>query len=252
MEFPTTLESAIAQSKQSTLTALEAGLTRLQIELKFPEIALQGEVIAKQFADLFADDYGAGLKVLFPDSGAAALAKRNWQDIPFQINDLGSRNTPIEKKVSEEDQLFLIVSPSAVEVQKVEKLCNLAGDRPVILLIPQLEDVATVGIGYAARQLRERFLSTITTCYYLQPLEGAAILRDYPSGWQIWMEKQENQFEFFCEEPEKPVGDDLDRLLRKAAGEDTSAEEEAIFANKSSQKQGIFSNLQRFLKALSQ
>lgn len=158
MEFPTTLESAIAQAKQSTLTALEAGLTRLQVELKIPEIALKGEIIGKEFADLFADDYGAGLKVLFPDSGAAALARRNWQDVSFQVNDLGSRNTPIDKKVSEDDQLFLVVSPSPVEVQKVERLCNLAGDRPVILLIPQLEDVTTVGIGYAARQLRERFL----------------------------------------------------------------------------------------------
>jgi hypothetical protein len=252
MEFPTTLESAIAQAKQSTLTALEAGLTRLQVELKIPEIALKGETIGKAFADLFADDYEAGLKVLFPDSGAAALARRNWQDVSFQVNDLGSRNTPIEKKISEEDQIFLIVSPSAVEVQKVEKLCNLAGDRPVILLIPQLEDVTTVGIGYAARQLRERFLSTIESCYYLQPLDGAAILRSYPSAWQIWVEKAENNYEFFCEEPEKPVGDHLDRLLRKAAGEDVSEEENAIFANKPSQKQGILGSLQRFIKALSQ
>jgi len=253
MEFPNTLESAIAQAKQSTLTALEAGLTRLQVELKVPEIALKAETIAKEFADLFADDYGSGLKVLFPDSGAAALARRNWSGVDFNVNDLGSRNTPIEKKVAEEDQIFLVVSPSAVEVQKVEKLCNLAGDRPVILLIPQLEDVATVGIGYAARQLRERFLSTLESCFYLQPLDEAALLKRYPSSWQIWLEKGENQYEFFCEEVEKPVGDDLDRLLRKAAGEEVSEEEETpVFAKKSYKKQGIFSNLQRFLKALSQ
>lgn len=252
MEFPNTLESAIAQAKQSTVTALEAGLTRLQVELKVPEIALKAESIAKEFTDLFADDYGSGLKVLFPDSGAAALARRNWSDVEFNVNDLGSRNTPIEKKVAEEDQIFLVVSPSAVEVQKVEKLCNLAGDRPVILLIPQLEDVATVGIGYAARQLRERFLSTLESCFYLQPLDEAALLKRYPSGWQLWLEKGENQYEFFCEEVEKPVGDDLDRLLRKAAGEDVSEEETPVFAKKSYKKQGIFSNLQRFLKALSQ
>ncbi|MDR9404674.1 MAG: DUF1995 family protein [Halothece sp. Uz-M2-17] len=252
MEFPVTLESAIAQAKQSTLTALESGLTRLQVELKIPEIALKGEMIAKEFADLFADDYGSGLKVLFPDTGAAALARRNWSDVSFRVNDLGSRNTPIEKKVSEEDQMFLLVSPSAVEVQKVEKLCNLAGDRPVILLIPQLEDVATVGIGYAARQLRERFLSTLESCYYLQPLEEAAILKRYPSQWQLWIETEENQYQFFCEEPEKPVGDTLDRLLRKAAGEDVSAEETPAFTAKAPKKQGIFDSLQRFLKALSQ
>lgn len=253
MEFPTTLETSIEQAKQSTLMALEAGSNRLQIELKIPEIALQAEKIAKQFADLFADDYGSGLKVLFPDTGAAALARRNWPDVAFQINDLGSRNTPIERKVASEDQLFLVVSPSAVEVQKVETLCNLAGDRPVILLIPQLEDVATVGIGYAARQLRERFLSTLDSCFYLQPLEEAAILKRYPSGWQLWLEKEDNTYEFFCEEPQKPVGDDLDRLLRKAAGEDVSSEEQAILTpKKSAQKQGIFTSLQRFLKALSQ
>lgn len=252
MEFPTTLESAIAQAKQSTVAALEAGLNRLQVELKVPEIALKAEMIGKEFADLFADDYGSSLKVLFPDTGAAALARRNWSDVDFQVNDLGSRNTPIEKKVSEEDQFFIVVSPSAVEVQKVEKLCNLAGDRPVILLIPQLEDVATVGIGYAARQLRERFLSTLESCFYLQPLDEAAILKRFPSGWQLWLEKENNTYEFFCEEPEKPVGDDLDRLLRKAAGEDVSQEENAIFANKSGKKQNLFSSLQRFLKALSQ
>lgn len=252
MEFPNTLESTIAQAKQSTLTALEAGSNRLQVELKVPEIALKAESIAKEFTDLFADDYGAGLKVLFPDSGAAALARRNWSGVEFAVNDLGSRNTPIDKKVTPEDQIFLVVSPSAVEVEKVEKLCNLAGDRPVIILIPQLESVSTVGIGYAARQLRERFLSTLESCFYLQPLEEAALLKRYPSGWQIWTEKGENQYEFFCEEAEKPVGDDLDRLLRKAAGEDVSEEENAIFAKKSYQKQGIFSNLQRFLKALSQ
>ncbi len=252
MEFPTTLETAIAQAKQSTLTALEAGETRLQVELKVPEIALKAELIAKAFADLFADDYEQGLKVLFPDTGSAALARRNWENISFQVDDLGSRNTPIDHKISEDDQLFLIVCPSAVEVQKVEKICNMAGDRPVIILIPQLEDVATIGIGYAARQLRERFLNTLESCYYLQPLEGAAIFRAYPSGWQIWIEQQENQFEFFCEEPQKPVGDHLDRLLRKAAGEDVSEEENAVLASQSRQKQGFFDSLQRFLKALSQ
>jgi len=252
MEFPTTLETAIAQAKQSTLTALEAGQIRLQVELKIPEIALKAELIAKEFADLFADDYEEGLKVLFPDTGSAALARRNWENISFQVDNLGSRNISIDNKVSEQDQLFLVVAPSSVEVQKVEKLCNLAGDRPVILLIPQLEDVATIGIGYAARQLRERFLNTLESCYFLQPLEGTAIFRAYPSGWQIWIEKEQNEFEFFCEEPQKPVGDHLDRLLRKAAGEDVSEEENAVLASQSSQKPGLFDSLQRFFKALSQ
>lgn len=250
VNFPTSLEDAIAQAKQATVTALEAGCTRLQVELVIPEIALQAQAIAKDFTTLFAD-YGPGLKVIFPDTGAAALARRDWGDVAFQVTDLGSRNTPIETKVTPEDRLFLLVCPSAVEVQKVETLCNLAGDRPVILLIPQLESVATVGIGYAARQLRDRFLSTLETCYYLQPLEGAAILRRYPSLWQVWLQK-EDAFELYTEEPQKPVGDHLERLLAKAFGVESEQPQPGVATTGTSKRSGLLSSLQRFIKALSQ
>jgi len=42
-----------------------------------------------------------------------------------------------------------------------------------------------VGIGYAARQLRERFLSILESCYYFRPLESAIVYRSYPSMWQV-------------------------------------------------------------------
>jgi hypothetical protein len=78
---------------------------------------------------------------MFPDTGAAALARRDWGETAFLVADLGSRNTPIEKKISERDQAYLVIAPSAVEVQTVERLCELAGDRPVVLLIPSLWQV---------------------------------------------------------------------------------------------------------------
>jgi len=185
-QIPQSLESAIAQAYQATLTALESGFNRLQVELVIPEIALKAQQLAYNFANLFVDQYGSGLKVFFPDTGAAALAKREWGEIPFQVTDLGSSRTPIETRVSETDQFFLVVSPSAVEVSQVEKLCNLAQDRPVVLIIPQLEDVSIVGIGYAARQLRERFLSILESSYYYRPLENAVVMRVFPGLWQVW------------------------------------------------------------------
>ncbi len=249
-QIPQTLESAIAQAKQATAAALAAGLTRVQVELVFPEIALRAEAIGREFALSFVEEYGATLKVIFPDTGAAALARRNWGDLGCTITDLGSRMTPVEQKVAAADRIFLLVCPSAVEIQKVETLCNLAGDRPTILLIPQLEDVSIVGIGYAARQLRDRFLRLLESVYYLQPLDGALLYRCFPDPWQVWRQKNEEaDFELLVERPEKPVGDALERLLNPAGEPTIAAGTEE--PKPSPRKSGILGELQRFLRALS-
>jgi len=242
-ELPQTLDEAISQAREATQAALRDGYVRLQVELVFPEIALQAQSIAWQFTPIF-EQYGSGLKVLFPDAGAAALARRDWGETPFKVTDIGTSRSPVESRIQPEDEAFLIVSPSAVEVSQVEKLCNLAGDRPCVILTPQLEDLKVVGIGYAARQLRERFLSTLTSCYYVQPLDGAALLRVYPGLWQIWLEK-ENAYQLIAEEPQKPVGDAVELIIAKVTG---SGDSEDVPAPK---KAGFLSTLQSFLDALS-
>jgi len=237
-ELPKTLEAAVEQAKRATQTALAAGLTRLQVELVFPE--LKHMPIAEQFLDLFAD-YGANLKVYFPDAGAAALARRDWGPMAFEIRGIGE----IRGQIQPEDRLFFLVNPSAVEVNEVEKLSERAGDRPLIMLNPDLESVATIGIGYAARQLRDRLLSTFEPCYYLRPLDQAAILRCYPGLWQVWLEKSDGEYDLISETPQRPMGDDLDQILLKATANDSSPA--ARPASRS-----IFTGLQRFLKALGQ
>jgi hypothetical protein len=240
--LPNTLDDAIAQAKEATKMALNDGCTRLQVDLVFPEIALQAQSIAQQFIPIF-EELGIVPKVFFPDTGAAALAKRDWGTVGFTIDDVGTTRTPAEQKIKPEDEGFLLVAPSAVEVAQVEKLSIIAGDRPFILLNPQLEDVSVVGIGYAARQLRDRFLGTIETCYYLRPIEGAAILRSYPSLWQVWLETDE-QYQLITEENQRPVGEALDQILAKATNTDTTNEASTI------KKTGFLTNLQRFLNAL--
>lgn len=243
---PQSLEEAIAEAIIFTKQALVNGRTRLQIELAIPEIALQAQSLGLEFTALF-QDYGAGLRVIFPDTGAAALARRDWGETDFRISDLGSRYIPVDQKISDEDQAFLLVSPSSVEVQSVEKLCNLAGDRPVVLLIPQLEDVSIVGIGYAARALRERFLKTLETSYYFRPLEGAVVLRAYPSLWQVYLEKEEG-YELIAEVTEKPLGEVLENLILEKTTPSTANSEETARPKKA----GLFASMNRFLKALNQ
>lgn len=248
MTVPPSLEVAIREAMAATQRALAAGCQRVQIELVIPEIALQAQGLALQFTHLF-ESHGLGLRVLFPDTGAAALARRDWGETWFQISDLGSRNTPVDHKIAATDQVFLVVSPSAVEVRIVERLCELAGHRPVILLIPQLEDVSIVGIGYAARQLRERFLSTLVSSYYLRPLEGAVVLRSFPSPWQVFLEQDED-YQLIAEESQKPAGEALELLIQQAlnpkAGNGSSVISSGV------KKSGLLASMGRFLRALNQ
>lgn len=235
--LPDTLDDAIAQAQSATQAALAAGYTRLQVELVFPE--LKAMPIAEKFISIFRDR-GEGLKLFFTDAGFAALAKRDWQEVPFKIRSLdvaGSRQTtPVEEQVEPDDEIYIFVAPSSVEVSPVEQICNVVGERPIILLNPRLEDVATIGIGYAGRQLRQRFLDTIEPCYYLRPLDDqSAILRCYPSPWQIWY-APDGEYQLIAEEQERPDSERLDEIFAGVLGQ--------------AAKPGLFAGFQQFLKAL--
>lgn len=244
--LPKTLEEAIEQARTATQAALADGYARLQIELQFPELKILP--VAQQFMPAFTD-LGSQIRVYFPDAGAAALARRDWGEQPYAIR--GIRD--LKSEIAPDEKLILFVEPSAVEVQEVEQLCQAAMDRPVVLLNPRMEDIAIVGIGLAARQLRERFLSMFESCYYLQPLEKAAIFRAYPAAWQVWVETDSisetdpesddgPNYELRAEMPHKPTGEVLEQILMPT---DTAA-------TALPKRQGFLSSMQAFLRALSQ
>ncbi len=236
MSLPNSLDDAVTQAREATVAAIAAGYSRLQVDLLFPELKIMP--VAEQFLPAF-EQFGSQLRVYFPDAGAAALARRDWGEKPFAIRGIND----MKSEMLDEEQAFLFVQPSSVEVVEVEALCQQAGDRPVVLLNPKLEDVATIGIGYAGRQLRDRFLSTIESCYYLRPLEGAALFRAYPGQWQVWQEKGDT-YELMAEEPQKPSSETLDRILFGTA--------DALSGASQTPRRGLLSSLQQFLRALSQ
>ena len=238
VDFPTTLDEAIAQAQTATQAALDAGYTRLQVDIAVPE--LKPMEPAYLYLSIL-ERYETHLKVFFTDAGAAALARRDWAGTPYTIQSIdiqGTRQTtPVEQLIQSEDQAFVFVAPSAVEVGLVEQLADAAGDRPVILFNPRLEDVSVVGIGFTARKLRERFLNTIEPCYYLKPLDGLAILRAYPSLWQVWAEAT-GGYTLVAEETRKPTLERLDEILTQTMGvQQTPA-------------QSMFAGLQRILRAI--
>ncbi|NBO32583.1 MAG: DUF1995 family protein [Cyanobacteria bacterium WB6_1B_304] len=242
VQLPTDIDSAIIQAQRATQTALAAGNRRLQIELNIPELKIMP--IAERFLPMF-ENLQLKLRVFFPDAGSAALARRDWGHKPYEIRGMEE----LKAMIHPDDQLFLFIEPSAVEVETVEKLCDQAGDRPVVLLNPRLEDIATIGIGYAGRQLRERFLSTFICSYYLRPLEKAAILRAYPDPWQVWVETDFNAYELMTEQVNKPMGDELDRILSGTPTPDQLGTPSSIPPWKA-KKNGFLSELQTLFRAL--
>ena len=250
-KLPNDIDEAIAQAMEATKAALEDGYNRLQIEIVVPDIELQAQSLAEKFIPALLEK-GTQIKVFFPDTGAAALARRDWQETPFKIEDMGNSRSPVEKKVEPDDQCFLLIAPSAVEVAQAEKLSNLAGDRPVVMLIPRLEDVSIVGIGYAARQLRERFIKNIESCYYIRSFGEGALYRCYPSPWQVWL-TENGQYKLIAERGEKPVGDAMEMILAQATGtantdSSTSSSEPTTTLPK---RKGFLAEVQKFLRALS-
>jgi Domain of unknown function (DUF1995) len=242
-EVPKSLEEATTQAQAATQAAIQDGLGRLQVEMVIPE--LKQQPIAEQFLTVF-QTMGLQFKVYFPDAGAAALAKRDWGNPDFSIRGLQE----IKDQMAPEDEAFLVVNPSSVEVLEVEKLCEAALDRPVVLLNPQMEDIAIVGIGYTARQIRERFLSTLNSCYYFRPFEGAAVFRCYPQPWQIWRETAPNRYELVAELAQKPSGEAIEEILYgKAKATDGAADPSSSQVAKP--KKSFLGELQQMLRALS-
>ena len=240
---PQSLEAAVEQAKTTTRDAIQAGVSRIVVDLNIPE--LKAMPIAQQFYPLL-EELGLKFKVYFPDAGAAALARRDWQDPDFSIRGINE----IKGRLDADDEVCLIVEPSAVEVNEVEELCNAATGKYVVILNPKLEDVAIVGIGYAGRQLRERFLSTLESCYYLQPLEGATLLRMYPGPWQVWGETENDTYELFSEFPRKPSGEAIAALFAETVPETEGGR--AGNATSRPKKSGIFAELGQFIRALTQ
>ncbi|MGF2038089.1 MAG: DUF1995 family protein [Nostoc sp. CmiVER01] len=240
-ELPNTLEDAIAQSRVAVQAALADGCTRIQVEFLFPELKFMP--VAEQFLPLFTE-YGSRLKIFFADAGAAALARRDWGDAPFQVLDIGTgRAASLQTKIQPEDEIFLFIAPTSVEVPQLEKLCEVIGDRPLVLLNPRLEDAGTVGIGYTARKIRDRFLSTIESAYYLRPVDDeTAVYRSYPGQWEVWLET-DGEYKRIAELPKRPSGDELDLILLKGQPQTTDGTP--------ARKPNVFKSLQRFLKALS-
>ena len=53
----------------------------------------------------------------------------------------------------------------------------------------------------------------MNSCYYVRPLDNAAVYRCYPGPWQVWRETAPGEYEWVSDVASKPSGEDIDRIL---------------------------------------
>ena len=71
------------------------------------------------------------------------------------------------------------------------------------MLNGRLEDAA-VGIGSVARERRKGFVASWQQAYWLQPLEGGALMRCFPDDWRLYRQDPDGyrQLEVLPERPD--------------------------------------------------
>ncbi|MEB3322609.1 MAG: DUF1995 family protein [Synechococcaceae cyanobacterium] len=178
--LPADLQAAESQALAALRSALasEAG-GRWTVELRFEGLRLLP--VALRLARALAAESEA--RLLFPDAGAAALARRDGADLAERIGSFADQRRRRATGADDAGPL-LLVGASQAEYGEVEALCGETR-AAVVLLNPALEDAA-VGIGSVARQRRRGFLSTWSPAYATLPLPGRALRRAHPDPWELY------------------------------------------------------------------
>ena len=198
--LPADLRAAEAQALAALRSALAADANgRWSLEWRFE--GLRVLPVALRLTQALIDG-GLEPRLLFPDAGAAALARRDGAALAERIQDFGVLLRLPEGSQSE--VLLLVVAPAPADYAEFEQICgNHRG--AVVMLNGRLEDAA-VGIGSVARERRRGFLSQWQVAYAVQPVDGGALRRAHPEGWELYREDADG-FRMAARFEQKPDGE---------------------------------------------
>ncbi|KAK8573489.1 hypothetical protein V6N13_009580 [Hibiscus sabdariffa] len=251
--LPSDLEGAVRQSGEASALFVSSGGMRAIVELLIPQLQFlddegaQAELweLSRIFLDTLIEETGGQkVKAIFPDAGAAALLKYRWKDAAFGFASLSDR-----KPVESQDEIIVMVVPDYQMLERVQRIASELSDdppRPLIMWNPRLisEDV---GVGVNVRQLRRYFLSSFTTVYSMRPLAAGAVFRCYPGLWKVFYDDKDRLGRYLLakELVSRPDAEELEIIFGNT--EETSEQGPSLFG----QAAGIFSSLNRFVKAIS-
>lgn len=219
-----TAEAELLEALESALG--QASPNRWTVELRFSGLRLLPVVL--RLATALQERRGP-LGLLFPDAGAAALARRDGPDLAPAVRSLGDhRRLQIAADTAGDAEdadnaaqpaplppLLLLVAPSLADYEEVEAVCT-AHTGPVVLINASLEDGA-VGIGRVARDRRRGFLAGWQSAYALIPQAGTALRRAHPHDWELYRLDPDG-YRLAAEFDHRPDGEEQEAALLGEAG----------------------------------
>lgn len=180
--LPADLRQAESQALAALLAALPSGGSgRWSVDWRFEGLRLLP--VALRFCQALLEA-GQATRLVFPDAGACALAKRDAPGLAERIGDFRGQQRRSAESDGAGADLLLAVAPAMPDYEEFEQLCA-AHRGPVAMLNGRLEDAA-VGIGSVARERRRGFVAEWQAAYVLQPLAGSALRRAYPGDWELY------------------------------------------------------------------
>lgn len=194
------LESALSQGNHSRWT----------VELRFSGLRLLPVVL--RLATALQERRGP-LALLFPDAGAAALARRDGPALAPSVRSLADhqRLQTAADPESPLPPLLLLVAPSLADYDEVEAVCT-AHPGAVVLVNASLEDGA-VGIGRVARDRRRGFLAGWQSAYALIPQADTALRRVHPHDWELYRLDPDG-YRLAAEFDHRPDGEEQEAALQ--------------------------------------
>ncbi|KAK6233124.1 hypothetical protein SCA6_003197 [Theobroma cacao] len=250
--LPSDLEGAVRQSGQASALFVSSGGLRAIVELLIPQLQFlddegaQAELweLSRIFLDTLIEETGCQkVRAIFPDAGAAALLKYLWKDAAFGFASLSDR-----KPVEHQDEIIVMVVPDYQMLDRVERIASELSDdppKPLIMWNPRLisEDV---GVGFNVRKLRRYFLSSFSTVYSMRPFAAGAVFRCYPGLWKVFYDDKDRPGRYLLakELVSRPDAEELEIIYGNV--DEKSKQGPSLF----SQAAGIFSSLNRFMKAI--
>lgn len=150
--------------------------------------------------------------LLWPDAGAAALSRRDAPDLADCILDFNQWSAG-----GDSDGLVLAVGPQPSDYEQFMAICQ-DHRASVVMLNGRLEDAA-VGIGSVARERRRGFVSSWQQAYFLQPLDGGALMRRFPNDWTLYRHDPDG-YRHLASMDNRPDSEQISALL---AGDDADS-----------------------------
>mmetsp|Transcript_8590 Transcript_8590/g.38297 ORF Transcript_8590/g.38297 Transcript_8590/m.38297 type:complete len:347 (-) Transcript_8590:1484-2524(-) len=227
---PSTFYQAVTQAQEATELALSKGFRLLEVEFPpLPQSMLDSAAIGTytvvdanyklvlDYAKRWADQ-GKRVAIAFPDAAEKdrAVENSNEMEEPYpniRLSTLvdGFKGTILDRlltagverdvSVREDDDMFIVMSASCQELPQVEKMCNKAGERPVIFFNLKLDTLrGDLGLpAFPPKDLQYRFLSSILPVYYLRQRSysktvpqppyvvnySGALFRAFPGKYQV-------------------------------------------------------------------